>query len=107
MVRWKELAITASLAIALAAPSSASAQTDQRPAKRHSATGRQITVRKATPSYLTTGTGVDPGSRVGNGYVLDTFNQPVPTEGTFTGMRGQERLLSNRFDGPGIPLFRF
>ena len=97
----------AALAIAFADPSSARAQTDQRPAKRHAATGRQITVRKGTPSWLTAGTGVDPGVRVGNGYVLDTFNQPVPTEGTFTGMRGQERLLGNRFDGPGVPLLRF
>ena len=97
----------ASLAIALGAPSIADAQNNKKPTKRQAETGRQITVRKGTPSWLTAGTGVDPGARVGNGYVLDTFNQPVPTANTFTGMRGQERLIGNRFDGAGIPLFRF
>src|SRR5271166_689739 len=67
--------------------------------------GRQITVRKSTPSWLTLGTSAPVGSR--NGYVVDTFNQPSPVEGSFSGYRGRERLDANRFDGPGVPLFRF
>ena len=68
--------------------------------------GRQITVH-ARPSYLTAGTQVPVGS-TGNGYVYDTFNQPSPIQGTFMGMRGQERL-TDRFGnaGPGLTLFRF
>ena len=59
-------------------------------AKHPAPAGRQITVH-ARPSYLTAGTQVPVGS-VGNGYVYDTFNQPTPIEGTFTGMRGRERI---------------
>ena len=61
----------------------------------------------ARPSCLTAGTQVPVGS-VGNGYVYGTFNQPTPIEGTFMGMRGQERL-TDRFGntGPGLTLFRF
>jgi hypothetical protein len=68
--------------------------------------GRQITVH-ARPSYLTAGTQVPVGS-TGNGYVYDTFNQATPIQGTFMGMRGQERL-TDRFGnaGPGLTLFRF
>ena len=68
--------------------------------------GRDITVH-ARPSYLTTGTQVPVGS-VGNGYVYDTFNQSTPIEGTFTGMRGRERL-TDQFGGaaPGWTLFKF
>jgi hypothetical protein len=68
--------------------------------------GRDITVH-ARPSYLTAGTQVPVGS-VGNGYVYDTFNQPTPTEGTFTGMRGRERL-TDQFGGgaPAWTLFKF
>jgi hypothetical protein len=75
-------------------------------AKRPAPEGRQITVH-ARPSYLTAGTQVPVGS-VGNGYVYDTFNQPTPIQGTFMGMRGQERL-TDRFGnaGPGLTLFRF
>jgi hypothetical protein len=69
--------------------------------------GRQITVHKATPSYLTLGGFASPAVTSPNNYVIDTFSQPTPIEGTFTGMRGRERLLGDRFDGPGIPLFRF
>jgi hypothetical protein len=67
---------------------------------------RQITVHPR-PSYLTAGTQVPVGS-VGNGYVYDTFNQPTPIEGTFSGMRGRERL-TDQFgnSGPGLTLFRF
>ncbi len=129
MVRWFELLSVASLAVALATPAahaqttgalqttgplqttgsfqrSAHRTTLQKRAKRtpQAPAGRQITVHPR-PSYLTLGTGATVGQY--NGYVLDTFSQPTPIEGTFTGMRGRERLAGNRFDGPGIPLFRF
>jgi hypothetical protein len=64
--------------------------------------GRQITVH-ARPSWLTAGTQVPVGS-TGNGYVYGTFNQPMPIEGTFVGMRGRERLTE---PAPGLTLFRF
>jgi hypothetical protein len=129
MVRWIEASAAALLAAGLAA-SAAHAQTTgavqttgpltttgafqksphqttlQKRAKHapQAPAGRQITVH-ARPSYLTLGTGANVGEY--NGYVVDTFNQPTPIDGTFTGMRGRERLDGNRFDGPGIPLFRF
>ncbi len=103
MVRWAQLLGAASLSFALAASSGASAQTVQKPAKRQAPAGHQIIVRPGK-SYLTAGTGANVGSQ--NKYVTDTFNQPPATEGTFTGMRGRERLM-NQFNGPGIPLFRF
>jgi hypothetical protein len=78
----------------------------QRRAKHQAPAGRQITVHPR-PSYLTAGTQVPVGS-VGNGYVYDTFNQPTPIEGTFTGMRGRERITDQFGNpGPGITLFRF
>jgi hypothetical protein len=78
----------------------------QKRAKHPAPAGRQITVH-ARPSYLTGGTQVPVGS-VGNGYVYDTFNQPTPIEGTFTGMRGRERITDQFGNpGPGITLFRF
>ena len=68
--------------------------------------GRDITVH-ARPSYLTAGTQAPVGS-VGNGYVYDTFNQPTPIEGTFSGMRGRERLTDQFGNAaPGLALFRF
>jgi hypothetical protein len=68
--------------------------------------GRQITVHPR-PSYLTAGTQVPVGS-VGNGYVYDTFNQPTPIEGTFTGMRGRERLTDQFGNASsGLTLFKF
>jgi hypothetical protein len=68
--------------------------------------GRQITVHKATPSWLTLGGSAEVGSH--NGYVYDTFNQPTPIEGTFTGLRGRERITDQFGNpGPGITLFRF
>ena len=100
----------AALALLLAAPS-ADAQTvtgnARSPKARPSAaTGRQITVHKATPSYLTLGPNAGVG--YGNNYVTDTFAQPSPIQGTFAGSRGREALGDdNRFDGPGIPEFRF
>lgn len=75
-------------------------------AKHPAPTGRQITVH-ARPSYLTAGTQVPVGS-VGNGYVYDTFNQPTPIEGTFSGMRGRERLYDQFGNAaPGWTLFKF
>jgi hypothetical protein len=77
-----------------------------RRAKHPAPAGRQITVHPR-PSYLTAGTAVPVGS-VGNGYVYDTFNQPTPIEGTFSGMRGRERLTDQFGNGaPGWTLFKF
>jgi len=78
----------------------------QKRAKHPEPAGRDITVH-ARPSYLTAGTQVPVGT-VGNGYVYDTFNQPTPIEGTFSGMRGRERLTDQFGNpGPGLTLFRF
>ena len=130
MVRFVRLFAAAALAAGVAtAPLAAKAQTEgavqttgplgaqpqkakprqtalKKRAKRPAPEGRQITVH-ARPSWLTAGTQVPVGT-VGNGYVYGTFNQPTPIEGTFMGMRGQERL-TDRFGnaGPGLTLFRF
>ena len=78
----------------------------KRAAKKPAPAGRDITVH-ARPSYLTAGTAAPVGS-VGNGYALDTFNQATPIEGTFSGMRGRERLTDQFGNpGPGLTLFRF
>ncbi len=78
----------------------------QKRAKHPEPAGRQITVH-ARPSYLTAGTQVPVGS-VGNGYVYDTFNQATPIEGTFSGMRGRERLTDQFGNAaPGLTLFKF
>jgi hypothetical protein len=78
----------------------------QKRAKHPEPAGRQITVHPR-PSYLTAGTQVPVGT-VGNGYVYDTFNQPTPIEGTFSGMRGRERLTDQFGNAaPGLTLFRF
>ena len=132
MVRLVRLLAAAALAAALAgAPPAANAQTGpselgpldtgplqttpkkgkprrtalQKRAKRPAPAGRQITVH-ARPSYLTAGTQVPVGT-VGNGYVYDTFNQPTPIEGTFSGMRGRERLTDQFGAAPGLTLFKF
>ena len=77
----------------------------QKRAKHQAPAGRQITVH-ARPSYLTGGTQVPVGSY--NGYVYDTFNQPAPVEGTFTGMRGRERITDQFGNAaPGWTLFKF
>jgi hypothetical protein len=77
----------------------------QKRAKQPTPAGRQITVH-ARPSYLTAGTAVPVGSY--NGYVYDTFNQPTPIEGTFSGMRGRERLTDQFGNAaPGWTLFKF
>jgi hypothetical protein len=78
----------------------------KRAARKPAPAGRDITVH-ARPSYLTAGTQAPVGS-VGNGYVYDTFNQPTPIEGTFTGMRGRERLTDQFGNAaPGLTLFKF
>jgi hypothetical protein len=121
MVRFVRLLAAGALATSLAAPMIAHAQTTGplEPAKRHEKTikkrakrpvpaGRDITVHaRRTPSYLTAGTQVPVGT-VGNGYVYDTFAQPTPIEGTFTGMRGRERLIDQFSNAaPAWVLFKF
>jgi hypothetical protein len=113
MVRSAQLMGAALIALALAAPA-ADAETTQTPtiharAKHHARKktepeGRQITVHKATPSWLTLG----PDASVGAGasYVTSTFDQPSAVEGTFSGYRGRERLI-NQYGVPGAPFFRF
>ncbi len=111
MVRSVQIFSAALIAVALAAPA-ADAETTQTPtiharAKHHAKKdpeGRQITVHKATPSWLTLGTGASAGA--GANYVTETFDQPSPIEGTFSGYRGRERLI-NQYGVPGAPLFRF
>lgn len=111
MGHWVQRLGGMALALVLAAASAANAQTvtgnaRSPKAKPTTAAGRQITVHRATPSYLTLG----PGANIGptNNYVEDTFNQPSPIAGTFAGSRGREALGGdNRFDGPGLTLFRF
>ena len=107
----------AALGVALTL-SSASAQTtssNETPAaRRHEAQkhrgakqapeGRQITVQKGTPSWLTLGQ--DPPVGTGTNYVTSTFDQPSPVQGTFSGFRGRERLV-DQYGVPGAPLFRF
>jgi hypothetical protein len=107
----------ASLALAFAAPGLAGAQTTTTHAKhpdyhhakhrkpKEVAEGRQITVHKATPSYLTLGGVASPAVTSTNNYVLDTFDQPSPIEGTFVGLQG--RLRVNQAVVPDSPLFRF
>jgi hypothetical protein len=137
MVRFVRLWAAAALAASLGAASAASAQTAgpleegtmvtgplqtgpsqttspkakprqtalNKRAKHPEPAGRQITVH-ARPSYLTAGTAVPVGSY--NGYVYDTFNQPTPIEGTFSGMRGRERLTDQFGNAaPGLTLFKF
>jgi hypothetical protein len=107
----------ASLALVIVASVPASAQTTTTQAKHpdyhHSkhrkpkevAEGRQITVHKATPSWLTLGGVASPSDTSTNNYVLDTFDQPTPIQGTF--LQGRTTVLDNRFQGAGSPLFRF
>ena len=116
MVRSILVGVT-SLMLFLAASATASAQTTTTPAKhpdyhhakhrkpKEVAEGRQITVHKATPSWLTLGPDAPAEVGAGNNYVLDTFNQPTPIQGTF--LQGRTTPLDNRFDGTGVPLLRF
>jgi hypothetical protein len=106
-----------SLALLLATAAAASAQTtttqSKHPDYHHTkhrkpkevAEGRQITVHKATPSWLTLGGVASPAETSTNNYVLDTFDQPTPIQGTF--MQGRTTVLDNRFDGAAVPLLRF
>ena len=78
----------ASLALVFATSAPASAQTATTPAKhpdyhhakhkkpKELAEGRQITVHKATPSWLTLGGVASPSETSTNNYVLDTFDPP-------------------------------
>ena len=107
----------ASLALVLAASTPVSAQTTTTRAKhpdyhhakhrkpKEVAEGRQITVHKATPSYLTLGGVASPAATSTSNYVLDTFDQPTPIQGTF--MQGRTTVLDGRYQGPGLTLFRF
>jgi len=55
--------------------------------------GHDITVRKGVEPWLTLGTWAPVGSR--NGYALDTLQSPTQrntVQGTFVGMRGNDRL---------------
>ncbi len=120
MVRSVQIVGALSLALAVAASTAASAQDAQtipnptlharakhKPAKPKPE-GRQITVHKATPSYLTLGGVASPAVTSPNNYVIDTFSQPTPIEGTFTGMRGRERLTDQFGNAaPGWTLFKF
>ena len=57
------------------------------------AAGRQIIVRQGVEPWLTMGTWAPVGSR--NGYALDTLTSPMQrntVQGTFVGMRGNDRL---------------
>jgi hypothetical protein len=73
----------------------AQAQTVHHRAKHPAAAaqGREIMVRKAVEPWLTLGTWAPVGSR--NGYALDTLTSPTQrntVQGTFVGMRGNDRL---------------
>jgi hypothetical protein len=111
MVHLLRLAGAVTLAAALGAASAAQAQTAASPhrhgksASAQKNSGRQITVRKGNNSYLTMGGAAGPAVTSPNNYVLDTFSPPTPIQNTF--MQGRTPVLDNRFDGPGIPLFRF
>ena len=97
------------LALALAVAGAASAETvphhpkHAKGAAHRAPEGHDITVHNATPSWLTLGP--DAGSRAGN-YAAETFDQASPVQGTFTGYRGQERLI-DQYGVPSAPLFRF
>ncbi len=62
-------------------------------------------MHKATPSWLTLGGVASPSDTSTNNYVIDTFSQPSPIQGTF--LQGRMVVPDNRFDGPGVPLLRF
>jgi hypothetical protein len=98
------LALLAALGAASAEAGTASSHHRHARAKSESGGGRQITVHKGS-SYLTLGGVAGPAVTSPNNYVLDTFSQPAPTTGTL--LQGRAWVLDNRFDGPGIPLFKF
>ena len=83
---------TVALGIVLAS-SCAEAQTVHHPAHHRAVAGRQITVHEGVAPWLTLGTWAPVGSR--NGYALDTLTSPTQrntVQGTFVGMRGNDRL---------------
>jgi hypothetical protein len=110
----RRIRLLGALSLVLALASSASEAQATRPSPIHARAkhkaaqpkeeGRQITVHKGTPSWLTLGGSAEVGSS--NGYVIDTFDQPSPAQGTFMGYRGRERVI-NQFGVPGAPLFQF
>ena len=113
-VRWFAAAlIVASLASAAEAQTTPGTQTPtlHARAKHHARRrhvekpeGRQITVQKSTPSWLTLGDDARVGA--GNNYVTSTFDQPSAVQGTAAGYRGRERLIP-QYSVPGAPLFSF
>jgi hypothetical protein len=84
----------AALGIVLAT-SCADAQTIHHRAKHSTEVGRQIIVRQGVEPWLTLGTWAPVGSR--QGYALDTLQPPQRTsnEGSFSGVRGIDRLPNN------------
>jgi hypothetical protein len=80
------------LGVALAS-SGAQAQTAHHRVKHPAPAGREIIVRKGVEPWLTLGTWAPVGSR--QGYALDTLSTPMrrnTVQGTFVGMRGNDRL---------------
>ncbi len=111
-VRWFAAAlIVAALAVSAEAQTAPETPALHARAKHHAREhhaaqpeGRQITVEKATPSWLTLGADAPVGA--GNNYVTSTFDQPSTVQGTAAGYRGRERLTP-QFGVPGAPLFSF
>ena len=92
MIRQVGLLGAVALGIALAS-TSADAQTVHHRAKHPAPAGRQIVVRHGVEPWLTLGTWAPVGSR--QGYALDTLRPPLQrntVQGTFVGMRGNDRL---------------
>jgi hypothetical protein len=77
------------------ATSCAQAQTTHHRVHHPAAEGHQIIVRQGVEPWLTLGTWAPVGSR--QGYALDTLQPPQRTsiEGTFSGVRGIDRLPNN------------
>jgi len=92
MMRQFGLLGAAALGIVLAS-SSADAQTVHHRTKHPAPAGRQIIVREAVEPWLTLGTWAPVGSR--QAYAIDTLRPPLQrnsVQGTFVGMRGNDRL---------------
>src|SRR5260370_39867300 len=107
MARSASFVGAGALGIALCLAGAANAETVHHRVRHPTAAGRQIVIHPRE-SYLTSGTGASVGSH--NAYALDTLEPPQrnSVQGTFVGMRGDERL-PNRFSVPGSdePLFTF
>ena len=92
MTRQVGLFGAVALGIVLAS-TSADAQPVHHRAKHPAPAGRQIIVRQGVEPWLTLGTWAPVGSR--QGYALDTLRPPLQrntVQGTFVGMRGNDRL---------------